>query len=795
MALPMGAAQAQEAAPQEASKATNAFLDEITVTARKREENLQDTPISITAFSSAGIEARGISDISEIGEFTPNLVFDNTAAISGSSSSAAIYIRGIGQIDWALATDPGVGLYLDGVYIARSVGGVMDMLDVERVEVLKGPQGTLFGRNTIGGAISITTKKPHEELEGYGEATIGSDNRTDVRFGINVPISDTFMTNFSGSRKTRDGYVKNLLPGGPSLGGEDSWSGRASFRILPSDNFEINIAVDGTREREDPAANVLIGVDENAFFPLVANGAIPIFNDRHGLPMPSAVCADTSNAARLQDPTCWNAQWIAGPHTTYSTHTTPNELVNTVLGRPMEPKSDLDIWGVSLGMDWDINDDLTAKSITAYREVSGFWSRDVDHSPLLILQAVNDFQQTQFTQEFQLLGSAADGALNWIAGLYYFQEDGTHLDIVELPGSVFNSGGSVDNTSKAAFGQATYDFNDKLSLTLGARWTDDKKIFLPKSLVAQDNGLGIPVGTEVLPLVDSAICGEAVATGDSDAVVAQKNSCITAKVFDVHANLSYRWTDDFMTYASYSEGYKGGTFTQRVFPARPDVPSARPEKVKAYEVGFKSSFMDNRVRLNGAAFLTDYTDMQVNVTEQTPGTTSDQDIGIITRNAAAAEIKGVELELTAVPTDELVIEAGLGYLDAQYTDINAEAASAGLTQDHLLVNTPEWSLNMAVGYTIALGSDWTVTPRVDYSYTSKIANDAKNTNLLIQPGLSLLNAAFIFEDEDSNWKVKLGVRNLTDQTYLVAGDNSTDGVFEGVYARPREWSITVKRYF
>lgn len=793
--------QAQEADKKPAAD-KNAFLEEIIVTARKREENLQETPISITAFSSAGLEARGISDISEIGEFTPNLVFDNTAAISASSSSASIYIRGIGQSDWALATDPGVGLYLDGVYIARSVGGVMDLLDVERVEVLKGPQGTLFGRNTIGGAISVTTRKPHEELKGYGEVTIGSENRTDVRFGINVPVSDQFMTNFSGSRKTRNGYVKNLIPGGPSLGGEDSWSGRASFRIIPSDNFEINIAVDGTREREEPAANVLIGVDESKFFPLVINGAIPIFNNRHGLVTPSAVCADASNPARLKDTSCWNSQWIAGPFATYSTHVTPNKFVNNILGRPMEPKSDLDIWGVSANLDWNINDRLSIKSITSYREVSGYWARDIDHSPLLILQTVNDFQQTQFTQEFQILGTAAGGALNWLAGLYYFQEDGTHVDIVELPGSVFNSGGSIDNISKAVFGQATYDFTDKFSLTIGARWTDDKKIFLPKSVVAQDNGLGIPVGVPVLPVVANAICDAEISTGDSAAVKAQKNSCITNQVFDAHVNMAYRWTEDFMTYASFSEGYKAGTYTQRVFPPRPDVPSARPEFVKAYEIGFKSSFMDKTVRLNASAFLTDYTDMQVNVNEQTPGTNSPQDIGIITRNAASAKIKGMELELTALPSDNLVIEVGVGYLDAKYTALTAEAIDAGLTLDHQLVNTPEWSVNMAMGYTMPLGSDWTLTPRLDYSYTSKIANDAKNTGTrpediasLVQLGLSLLNLALIFEDDAGDWKVKLGVRNMTNQTYLVAGDNSTPGVYEAVYARPQEWSISVKRKF
>jgi len=175
----------------------------------------------------------------------------------------------------------------------------------------------------------------------------------------------------------------------------------------------------------------------------------------------------------------------------------------------MEPKADLDVWGVSVNLDWAINDNMTAKSITAYREVSGFWARDVDHSPLLLLQTVNDYQQSQFTQEFQLLGNSDDGKLNWIAGLYYFEEDGTHIDIVEIPGSVFNSGGSIDNSSKAAFGQISYDLTEKFSLTVGARWTDDTKRFLPKSLVAQDNGLGIPVGVPVLPVVTSAICDEA----------------------------------------------------------------------------------------------------------------------------------------------------------------------------------------------------------------------------------------------------------------------------------------------
>lgn len=415
---------------------------------------------------------------------------------------------------------------------------------------------------------------------------------------------------------------------------------------------------------------------------------------------------------------------------------------------------------------------MTFRSITAYRDVWGYWARDTDHSPLQVLQTVNDYEQNQFTQEFQLLGNAFDSSLSWVTGLYYFREEGTHLDVIELAGAVFDSGGSSDNTSYAAFAEATYDITDALAFTAGVRYSDETKKFTPASTVAQDNGLGIPAGTLVLPMVE----GE------------QKTD-----EFNFRFNLAYRWTEDFMTYANFSDSFKGGGFTQRVFPPRPDVPAFEPEKAEAYEIGFKSELMDGRVRLNGAAFYTDYTNIQVNVSEATG---VGAEIGVITRNAAAGKIKGVELETTIVPTDNLLIEGGFAYMDAYYTNVDGAALAAGLTKDAGFVNTPEWSINGSIAYSLDLSAEWTVTPRVDWSYRSTIYNDAENTALLTQEGYHLVNVSMRFQDADGLWTVTGGIKNLTDKTYLFTGYfDGGSGITEGAYARPREWYLSVKRNF
>ncbi len=236
-------------------------LEEVVVTAQKRAESLQDTPVAVSAFTARNIENRRIEDISQIAEFTPNMTFDATSPISGLSSGAVVFIRGIGQTDFSLTTDPGVGTYIDGVYSSRSVGGVLDVLDVERIEVLRGPQGTLFGRNTIGGAINITSRKPAEHLGGQLSLTAGDQDRLDFRAAVDVPVGDTLRTSAAFSSKQRDGYVDRVLMG-DELGDEDKQSLRLAALFQANDNLEFFLSYDYSKTDEQSAASVLAGITE-----------------------------------------------------------------------------------------------------------------------------------------------------------------------------------------------------------------------------------------------------------------------------------------------------------------------------------------------------------------------------------------------------------------------------------------------------------------------------------------------------------------------------------------------------
>lgn len=742
MAFSVPVAQGEEGKAEDTSSFA---LEEITVTARKRSENLQNTPISITAFTANDLENRQISSIADIDEATPNLVFDTAAPSSGSNSAASVFIRGVGQVDFAPTTDPGVGIYVDGVYYARAIGAALDFLDLERISVLRGPQGTLFGRNTIGGALNIVSKKPTEEFGGDTSVTIGSANHIDVSTNINLPISDTLLTKISAGTRNQDGYVTNLAsPAAPKLGDNNSSSIRGSVLWMPSDNVVVQLNADYTREREQSAPNVLIAVDPTRAFPGFHNNA------------KIGDCATPET-----NPACFSSNYIGSPFTTYSAQKSASEI---------------DYWGVALTVDWDM-DAFSVKSITAYRNLQSFSTRDADHAPMVIFETEDTIDQDQFSQELQFSGQALGDKLTWLLGLYYFEEEANNNNLVDISVGTFRSGGLVKNDNKAVFFNATYDVTDDLHVTAGLRFTKENKSFTPDQVlltdVAAGPGVTIPAGTRVLPQVEKK-------TSIDD--------------WTPHLNISYDISEDMMVYGTYSKGFKSGGFTQRVFPPLVPalgqdpaevIPSYAPEFVTSYEVGIKSSFWDNRGRLNIAAFYSDYSDMQILIREA---------VASVTVNAGEATMKGFEAEITLLPVEGLTLQGGIGYLDAKYDTLGASAV--GVTVDSKFANAPELSVSGSAAYTMELTSG-TLTPRIDGIYTSKVYNDAINTLEVVQDGFLLLNANLTYETADESWRVVLGVRNLTDEVYLnsASANMNTGGYVEGTYARPREWSLTVKTSF
>ena len=763
--IAMGASGVAIASEEIDSNKAMSTLEEIVVTARKRAESLQDTPLSISAFTGENMESRGFTDISQIADFTPNMQFDFSAPITGSSNAASIYIRGVGQSDFLLTTEPGVGVYVDGVYLSRSMGGVLDLLDIERVEVLRGPQGTLFGKNTIGGAINVTTKKPSEDLEGRIEATIGRFDRRDFKASINVPmIEDTLFFRVSAASQNRDGWAK--YSDGKDLGDKNSDTVRATVLLHASEDLEVTLAADWTKADESSPVSTLLYVNPMTGLTGLYNGFV------------------ATGPSEVYDPRYVMGEPEVGAIVNFGTAPTGSEL---------------EIHGGSLTLDWG-SEDLSIKSISAYREMDVEFGNDADHSPLSILSTHNIITHEQYSQEINLSGLAVDDKLNWMIGGDFFNEKGSNAtqvpitlglfgnaaltqfalglpagpqqsQLLALAGAGASAAGtnSVDNSSYAAFSQATYHASEKLSVTAGVRYTYDHKKSLNRSTF-KDLVDTLPAGA---PIPDGFFV---LTDGHADDVFEDVSPML---------NIQYRWNPEVMTYASYSRGFKSGGVSERYRIPRSGPVSFEPENVSTFEAGLKTDLLARRLRFNGSAFYSEYSDIQVSAV---------QDIEPHTFNAAKADIKGLELEFVALPSANLTLSGGVGYMDASYTSIDPGVI---IGVDNMFVNTPEFSANIAGEYVIPMRGNDEITLRADYSYRSKVANDAANTPELIQSGYGLVNAGISYDFHNQGISITVFGRNLTDERYLVTGwaELGSLGLVEGIWGSPREWGIQAKYQF
>jgi iron complex outermembrane receptor protein len=748
---------------QAADDAEEVTLEEVVVTAQFREQNLQDAPLAITAISAEMLQARSQTNLAEVANQAPSVTLKPQAGIYGPSLAASI--RGVGQFDYNPALEPGVGVYVDDVYFATLTGSIFDLLDLDRVEILRGPQGTLAGRNSIGGAVKLYSKKPEGSDTGQISGTYGSRDRTDLRGSVDLGLSDQLALRVAGVAKRQDGYITRydygclnpdsgipqILAAGDGcvLGkeGEVNYQAvRAQLRYRPSDNLDINIAGDFTNESRSAAGQVLrvanyTGTNDINPFP----GDLP-----------------------------FDSRWKCGPYCNYATYISyadgvrPNSL--------SDGRTTFDGFGFSGNIEWKLTDTLRLTSISAYREYETRFSTDNDLSPLAHSFGRSDVSFHSFSQELRLSGSVGDGKVEYTIGGFYMDQKsvaGSYQDLRYSPLAVFQQWDPVNADTQAVFAHVSWSVTDALTLTGGVRYTDEHKDYTFTRLT--------PSGAVQNP----ALHGQ---TGNYD-----------GDRVDYRANVQYAFTDRVNAYVQFSTGFKGGGISPRPFNAAQVRPFG-PETLDSWEVGLKSDLFDRKMRLNVAAFYSTYDDIQLTLST-CPQFGGPGPCALVT-SAGDAKVKGVELETMLRPVDGLSIDASVSWLDFEYQNIDPAAGGPGLPTgpqlDHRTPYTPEWKASLGIQYEISLGGDLSLTPRLDASYQGDMYSNATNALSNLIESYTLANARLIFRNDARDLEIAAEVTNLFDKYYVLTNvDQSigTAGLSNDQPGRPREWALTVTKRF
>jgi len=732
MAMPVYSASAYAAA-EPAASADRFSIDEITVTARKRSESLQQAPVAVSAFTTAALEDRSINDTVSLTSFVPNL--NSTTGLSGGSH-ANYFIRGVGQIDHVATVDSGVSLYLDGIYLGRANGANLSTLDVERIEVLRGPQGTLFGKNTLGGAIHVITAKPGEEFAGVASAVVGSRDWAEFRGWVNVPLEDNLFARISLNAKSQDGWATRIGDG-EVFGDRESISGRARVLWIPSETVEVDLSFDISHGRGTSNPISLAGIGSLGFYP-------PDFNQDDYIP--------------------------ENPYTTYA---------------GFEAGNDIDVWGLSGTVNWDVADNVSLKSITAYRTLKQITGNDFDGSPIFGIDQIQATDQWQFSEELQLSGLSFEGKLNWMLGLFYFKENVDQAIPIHLfTPTALNQVNYLDIENIAGFGQATLQLTNQFSITAGARHTYEKKEQTINNffLAAREQLLS----RKLSDFIHTPASGRGFETIPSTDLQESWTS-FTPKV-----SLDFQVNDEVLAYASFSKGFKGGGFNGRPTGTN-EFLAYDPERLNSWELGLKSEWFERRLRFNAAAFYNDYSDIQLLVLRQS----GDGALSIFTQNAAKAELYGLEVESVALLAPGLEFNLGLGYLHNKYKKLDPGTVDVGVGYGDKLPQAPKWSISAGLQYEYFVEGFGTITPRVDYSYKTKYYFFAANNPLDVQDSLSLVNARLTYTSLNEAWSVSLFANNLFDKFYYAQREDVRDAFDVALNwpAQPRVFGMEAKFNF
>ncbi|HXQ13514.1 MAG TPA: TonB-dependent receptor [Caulobacteraceae bacterium] len=737
--LPATIARADQAAADD----KGAQLEQIVVTATRVETNLQKTPIAVTALSAQTLQNNGVSTLLDVTNYVPSLSIGSRSGTG--SANGAVAIRGMG-ID-ATASSAAVGIYVDDVYFPSGPGNLLGMFDVNRIEVLRGPQGTLFGRNTIAGAIQYVTNPPEHSFGGYVDFTGGNFGRADVQAALNIPLGDTFALRISGASTQRDGFVHDDF-NNVNRGADRTDELRLRALWTPSDRLTVDLKTEYIHERTNGRAVLVSGVNPNAEFV----GLAELFGETRPL----------------------NSSYISPNHYEFSGFGAPDYF-------------HFEYEEVQGAITYKLTDSISVKSITAYSLSQDRLAQDFSNSPLSILSLVAAHDNIGvLTEELRLTGASFSDRLHWTVGGYYYdsqerQNPGEGIVLGFAPTSFPYGNPATDITSRAVYGQATYDLTEKLSLTAGLRYSNE-------------TNAGWLIG-QTLP-VSATFANTAPHLG---------------------ANLQV--TPDVMLYVKASEGFRAGGITANAALPGGGLPYS-PETAWTYEAGARMEFLDHRLRLNPTVFLTDWKDIQFNSLIPTATT-----VVAATQNAGDARIKGFELESQFAVTDRLTLTGSMSLLDGHYTRVgNLTYATypfgflatfpnpaTGMVLPGSTVILPNITLNQplqrapkvkfAIGgnYTQPLAGDAKLVASLDYAWTDSQNSAVTISDAIQMPSYGLLNARLEYVARGGRWSIAAFGTNLTNQFYLIGGVDFAKGYTAGTTeldpGRPREYGVELRAKF
>ncbi|ADK99787.1 TonB-dependent receptor [Brevundimonas subvibrioides] len=716
---------------QDAQSDEQTTVEDIVVTARRSEESVQTVPLAVSAFSGESLERRGAQQVLDLQGAVPNL---NIVQGRGSSNATNIYIRGVGQPDALQTFDPAVGVYVDDVYYSRIRGTQFDLLDVERVEVLRGPQGTLYGKNTIGGALKLVSRRPGQEWRGRGSVAYGDYNMIDVQGAVSGPITDQLAFGLSALRSTRDGYVTNPVTGA-EYNDKDSTAVRGTLAWDPADNLRIDIIADYSNDD----AGLTVGQATNS---LVGSSGQTIVAVPSPLPE-------------------YNFQTVVDPGLPNSTR--------------------LESRGISANIAWDISDSLTLRSITAYRKLNTDDYIDFDATAREVTSALVAVDQDQVSQEFQL--NYTSGPISAVGGLYYLKENvDSHQEAYadDLLGALFLNSGflrtvddTLETTSKAVYANLTYSVTDQLRLSGGVRYTEEEKDYVRTTSTFFS---ALPAFNATFPFRPP------VAEYDDTSVM---------------LSADYQITPDVLAYARFAQGFKSGGYNGRANSAA-EATEYAPETADTYEIGVKTTSMDGRLRLNGTVFQTNYQDFQARVSGLETDPITNLPVAVLSViNAGELKINGAELEMIAQPYPAFTMDAQIGLLNAEYDTFRDARFTAfnGSRAFQTPAFSPKWTVRYGMQYVLDLdgGSNFTFGGAVRYRSSMALAVDNTPVNSdvqlpgVFQDGYLLYDARIVWNDPTDRYSVGVYGQNLSDEVYKTDAQefSSVGGIRTAYYGAPQ----------